>query len=402
MGLDDRVLEFLSNPEQECLDLTNMGNFFSEASAEQNLYVDLAKQQIFMQTSTNLPQTSALNVTATQTENLKENLDTSTNTNTETNSEIVNENENENEKGTEHENDTEIENPKMSDSAKSSPSKNKSQSKKQAKSITRAFTNFALSSLENTLKCHECLKELVLRNCDIGDDGLKILASVLRDNNSIQHIDFSENLLSDNAMSQFLISAGLKNNASLKYLDLSKNMLGDESMSIFSHILSSKRLPLKHLILNKNHITDNGAKKLFDGLKKNTSVEILELECNQLSEDSFSSQNSQISLISEVLKSNTCCLQQILFGHNLIGNLGAKVLADALTTNKSLKILGIEFNNIQFDGISQLFSMLDKNDNLQELRIGGNCLTEKSISAVMDGLKNGLFVSEIEIKSCKD
>lgn len=74
-------------------------------------------------------------------------------------------------------------------------------------------------------------------------------------------------------------------------------------------------------------------------------------------------------------------------GYNLIGDDGAKYIAEALMfANATLQKLSLKYNNIRSEGLCAMFEALEYNTSLKNFFIWGNHLEEKAciVSFLLD------------------
>eukprot|EP00985_Skeletonema_marinoi_P033421 scaffold41279_cov146-Skeletonema_marinoi.AAC.1 len=161
-------------------------------------------------------------------------------------------------------------------------------------------------ALGTTLECWETssLKQLVLSDCDIDDDGLRALV------------------------------AGMTNCCSLSYLQLSENpMISAEGLMCLSSLFKTNHCVLKGLSLNHLNMTDEGLKALVDGITNCSALKDLSLSRNPRITA------AGLGYLSVFFESESCCLEELSLYGVRIGDDGAAALADGLASNASLKYL---------------------------------------------------------------
>ena len=99
---------------------------------------------------------------------------------------------------------------------------------------------------------------------------------------------------------------------------------------------------LVRLNLSSNNIGDDGAKMIADALKVNHSLKTMSLIGNIIGDDGA-------KFIADALKDNHC-LKMLLLSNNSICDDGAKMIADAMNVNHSLRTLVLSDNKISSDG----------------------------------------------------
>ena len=253
------------------------------------------------------------------------------------------------------------------------------------------------------LEQHSHCTRLILTNCNIGDDGVKVCA------------------------------VGLSHCAGLKELVLNVNNIGDEGSIALAETLTKNPLShLEKLDISFNAIGDSGAKSLSEGLILCTNLHSLDLRCNKIGDegaiaitgavkdvelllcnqkittegahalidikhdvDISSMDFSQIDCAGVALSvfcSNTCGshynLQLLNFKSLEIQSHSAKSLAECLKHCTNLQTLDLHSNSIGDDGAKALAECLKHCTNLQTLDLHSNSIGDDGAKALAEGLKH--------------
>jgi Ran GTPase-activating protein (RanGAP) involved in mRNA processing and transport len=96
--------------------------------------------------------------------------------------------------------------------------------------------------------------------------------------NRIENLNLEDNKLGDYAILKLL--EGISRNKSLRILNLSKNYISDRVCGELKNILDSNEI--YELYLHWNLIKAQGGKDIFEGLKSNESLKVLDLSYNSL------------------------------------------------------------------------------------------------------------------------
>lgn len=176
------------------------------------------------------------------------------------------------------------------------------------------------------------------------------------------HVDFSFWSLIDDDVPLILNKIIIEK--SCTSLDLYGNRLTFKSMMILGS-KSYRNDSLQKLDLSFNRLIDNGTKILCQLILSNrfTQLKIVKLNKNGIS-------NSGAKYLSEILKANKT-IEELWLSDNEISNQGLECFVNALTTvNQTLKILILSYNVFITNRCSDnLVELLKKNNTLQNLSI---------------------------------
>ena len=184
------------------------------------------------------------------------------------------------------------------------------------------------------------IKELTLREAGCGNEGAKAVASILKENSTIEVVDLSENYIIGVEGAK-VIAEALKQNASLQKLYLSSNSIGAEGAKAIAEALKENR-SLQKLNLQCINIGDQGAKAIAEALKENPSLRELYIGWNNIGDQGAKA-------IAEALKENSS-LQGLCIQSNRIGEKGGKDIINALQQIERSAIENIYFRNTVSDG----------------------------------------------------
>jgi Ran GTPase-activating protein (RanGAP) involved in mRNA processing and transport len=205
---------------------------------------------------------------------------------------------------------------------------------------------------------------LKIRDFKVGVRGAKRIGELLKTTVSLEELNLLfDNWIGDVAAS--LIAEGLEKNTSLKVLNLEGCGISDEGAKRIGQMLEMNGT-LIHLNLEENYsIGDEGAIRIAEGLEMNTSLKILDLEGCQIG-------SKGAKRIGEMLEMNGTLIHLNLEGNRVIGDEGAIRIAEGLEKNTSLKILNIKDCGADEEGAKRMGQMLAINGTLMELRFLGN------------------------------
>ena len=167
-------------------------------------------------------------------------------------------------------------------------------------------------------------------------------------NNKLQVLDSNK----EKTIESIIID--IKNNK-IDELNLRKINFTDEQFTDLCKSLKDNN-SIKKLSLSNSKIGDEKVKNLFLSLEKHSKLENIEcVECNIGSEGA--------EAISSFMQKNPNIKVLDLYDNN-IGNEGAQYLGNVLPVNKNLAKLLLGKNNIKAEGIKDLFSKVDKTQDL--------------------------------------
>jgi Ran GTPase-activating protein (RanGAP) involved in mRNA processing and transport len=189
------------------------------------------------------------------------------------------------------------------------------------------------------------LKDLALFGVGLGDDELEVLAEGLASNSS------------------------LANNRKLRDLHLCNNNIGDRGVQALASSLASNGT-LRELRLSNNNISDKGLEMLAAALIHNEALRVLSIFGNTAITE------TGVRAISRILQSRTSGLEKLDLARINHGDDGGKILADALSINKSLVSLSLSCGETDISigdgGLRALAAGLSRNSTLREVNLSGN------------------------------
>ncbi|XP_062299572.1 NACHT, LRR and PYD domains-containing protein 12-like [Scomber scombrus] len=265
-----------------------------------------------------------------------------------------------------------------------------------------------LSAVQESPHCK--LKTLRLINCELSETHCEVVASALKSNPHLTHLDLSWNKLSDSSVK--LLSAGLespdcrlktlilswcglsgthcevvasalKSNPHLTDLDLSHNKLSDSSVKRLSAGLESPNCRLKTLRLSDCGLSETHCEVLASALKSNPHLTHLDLSHNKLSD-------SSVKCLSTGLESPNCRLKTLILRWCSMSEFSCDDLASALKSNSShLRELNLSVNNLKDSDVKQLCGFLESPDcKLEDLRLSCCSLSKISCDYLVSALKS--------------
>eukprot|EP00041_Stephanoeca_diplocostata_P007481 m.106366 g.106366 ORF g.106366 m.106366 type:complete len:396 (+) comp16897_c0_seq1:245-1432(+) len=200
-----------------------------------------------------------------------------------------------------------------------------------------------LSLLAPAIAQSQTLKGFIVRGCKVGDGkGMEMLVDGLCANASsvLEELDVSNTDLSIDALIQ-LRTLVCQQGTSLKKLLMDRPLLKGSKNDFAPHVgdILKHARTLEHLSVRHFGFTDEGMEEIADGLTR-SNVCALDLGCNRIG-------RGGATLIAAALRTNTA-LKKLLIDHNHIQDEGLLALCEALlqTSGVSLEVLDVSFNAI--------------------------------------------------------
>eukprot|EP01063_Lacrimia_lanifica_P023068 TRINITY_DN30563_c0_g1_i1.p1 TRINITY_DN30563_c0_g1~~TRINITY_DN30563_c0_g1_i1.p1 ORF type:complete len:568 (+),score=247.65 TRINITY_DN30563_c0_g1_i1:101-1705(+) len=159
-------------------------------------------------------------------------------------------------------------------------------------------------------------------------------------------------------------------------------------------VLRDPHCNIYRLSLPENQIDDERTKGLLLGLIKNTSVEVLDLSHNKISDDGA---KALATLLMRQGKAgqDECGIKHLDLADNLIGMAGGKALGRALSLNSSLRYLSLKLNHLTDEGGLPILVGVKSNESLNVLNLSNNELASQSVEALADTLKSNVSLEEL-------
>eukprot|EP00121_Abeoforma_whisleri_P002318 Awhi_evm1s2075 len=216
---------------------------------------------------------------------------------------------------------------------------------------------------------------LLLSNDQIGDFGISILATTLKEKNfALCILDLSNNSIGD--LGAFEIASFLKQSVSLRTLDLSNNVVrGDGAVAIFSAIESNQSLTTFDFL--NNSISDVGSIAAASALLQNKFLTSLDLSGNDIVD---------VGQLTHSLHENDS-LTILDLSYNKIGIIGARNIAAVMKVNHTLKTLHLSGIQMGVDGAIEIANALKENRSITTLLIDNNQIENKGGKAIANALR---------------
>lgn len=201
------------------------------------------------------------------------------------------------------------------------------------KGLCLTFNNIAMSDNDLEVVCdiletNDTCKALCFRQNLISAQGAIRLAKALKKNKSITSLELDYNKIKDEGL--IALAEAVYYHRNLEVLSLAGNQIGDAGCSaLMTAMMDSQKKTgephrMKHLQLSNNLIGDPGAKALARMIRKNETVEMLSLSCNNLTDKG-------VGYILEVAEKHALPLKSLMLARNQLSSKTLIKLADYLT-----------------------------------------------------------------------
>lgn len=225
----------------------------------------------------------------------------------------------------------------------------------------------------------------------ISMEGVKAIGKMLSSNTSLKSFTFSHQNAKRIEGIKFLCQ-GIQSNKNIKELNLSNNKIGSEGTSMIVETLIHNK-SLVSLDLSSNDVEDEGLLLLAKSMKENVSLNILKLHHNDFRRIGTTSIASAIaySKLSKVdlshcslsqggikalcltLKADTH-LEELYLNYCRLGDLDAQEISVAMAENKTLRVLEMDGNSFEAQGLISISELISSNPGLNHLSVHGSTI----------------------------
>ncbi|XP_033973345.1 protein NLRC3-like, partial [Trematomus bernacchii] len=247
--------------------------------------------------------------------------------------------------------------------------------------------------LRDLLESPDCrLETLRLWSCSLSEISCSALISALKSNIHLRVLDLGFNALKDSdvkllrdllespdcrletlslrscSLSEISCSAlasALKSNIHLRHLNLSENALKDSDVKPLRDLLESPDCRLETLCLYFCSLSEISCSALISALKSNIHLRVLDLGGNNL-------KDSGVELLRDLLERPDCRLETLRLRSCRLSEISCSALISALKSNIHLRHLNLSENALKDSDVKLLRDLVESPDcRLETLRIGG-------------------------------
>ena len=297
--------------------------------------------------------------------------------------------------------------------------------------LSLAFNRLAdagAAALCPLLKNKDCVvKYLNLARNYIAAPGCRALATALRDNAHLRHIDLAENLCKDEGVCS-IVSAAAR--AKWRHLNLSKNRIGRRGLDAVAGLVRESR-SLEYLGLYLNGIGSPGALMLADALMTNKSVTSLDLGANPLGAQGlfalasmlprnttlqsldlrgcevgfgpdFKTSDIGMSKLCSELSKRECHLETLLLSFNALSEGQVSRLCESLHKNQSIRRISLANCHIPARATAaSIAPLLRKSAHLVSVNLSLNTVDGKAARAIGQALKDNSVLTSLDLTQCR-
>ncbi|XP_062926924.1 NACHT, LRR and PYD domains-containing protein 14-like isoform X2 [Mobula hypostoma] len=209
-------------------------------------------------------------------------------------------------------------------------------------------------------------KKLGLTCNNLGDEGMRILAILLRDPEcQITHLDLTQNELTPSCVPD--LASGI---FSLRGLSLSENYLGDDAVQELCEALSGPSCRLEVLQLTRNRLTSAIVPVLCKLLSVCDRLHWLSLDENSVGDEGVKDLSASLS---------TSRLRMLGLSSNGLTDASVPELVNALGVQRSIRHLKLSNNLITDTSLPHISNLVKTCHRLQKLRVMNNLFTENGL-----------------------
>ncbi|XP_078421476.1 NACHT, LRR and PYD domains-containing protein 3-like [Cetorhinus maximus] len=174
-------------------------------------------------------------------------------------------------------------------------------------------------------------------------------------------------------------------------LRLSYNNLGDSRVKLLSAVLRNPGCKIQKLDLGYNDLTGSCAEDLASALSTNRSLTDLNLDYNKLGD-------SGVNLLSEALRDPDCKIQKLGLKDNNLTDSCAKDLASVISTNQSLTDLDLGANPLGDSGVKLLsVALRNLGCKIQRLGLKDNNLTDSCAKDLASVISTNQSLTDLDL-----
>ena len=244
---------------------------------------------------------------------------------------------------------------------------------------------YGIEDVSNIISNNKFITLVDIKNNILNDDDICKLFESLKEDSKILTLDLSLNVIDTDGIKA--IYEYLKKNKNLRKIILNNNFLSEKSCIVIKKMLEDTNVSLKNLSLESCQIKSY-AVLIFEGLKKNTSLDSINLADNNIG-----ILKEKFSLLSPCLKENKN-LKELNLDSNAINNECLKLILDGIAESKSLKFVSFRYNKFERNIFYVVYDTLEKNKNLKKFDFTNSGFSLKELEELENKIKENAFVKK--------
>ncbi|XP_077321202.1 NACHT, LRR and PYD domains-containing protein 3-like isoform X2 [Lithobates pipiens] len=286
------------------------------------------------------------------------------------------------------------------------------QSCKETEEVNLSSCNIHNEGLRKFIPALHTIKSLSLYNNRLTDSSCPLLASGIRNNQTMRKLNLSDNNLEGPNFCDLMaalttsrieelrlynnhlterscphLASGIRNNQTLRILDLTDNYLeGPHFSDLMTALITSQ---IEELHLDNNHLTNSSCPHLASGISNNRTLRTLDLSGNKLEGPYFF--DLMVALA-------TSQIEKLLLSDNHLKNSSCLHLASGIRNNQTLRTLNLSYNNLEGPHFRDLMETLTTS-RIEELYLYNNLLTDSSCPHLASGVTNNQTLRKLGLSN---
>ena len=243
-------------------------------------------------------------------------------------------------------------------------------------------------------------KKLDLSHQGIGDKLGSVLAECILNLPYLQSLNVSDNRLTDTSLGP--IMQALVQMPNILHVDLSNNVMDDIASNTLSTYLGTATCPLVKLVMRNADIDDFECAHFVTALKDNVQTKLEELDMMKNLLGSAEQLNVVMpemttagEAFAELIESETCKLNRLELGWNMIRGDSAIAFAEAFAKNHTLTYLDLSYNAFGKEAGREMGRALLTNKTLTYLDLSSNGLDGTAIMCISVALIENKIMRKI-------
>ena len=180
----------------------------------------------------------------------------------------------------------------------------------------------------------------------------------------------------------------LKKNTSINIVELRDNCMDEAGIKILASILK-ENLYITDLDISENIMYDTGLVELIGALKSSKIIKHLKMSQTGL-------KDRHATVISDLIKENSH-MKKLVLSKNELGSAAGVVIGDALALNNTISHLDLSWNHIRNEGAVSIGQSLKGNTSLTSLALAWNGFADKGTEAISRALSTNDSLEEMDL-----